>query len=83
VRAPSRGIIQSAAGFYHWGNGNKWGCLKLLEQGIPCQTLRALLPGLNVTALVALAQAVLFWSGDAAPGMPLPPEKTPRITLVY
>jgi uncharacterized protein len=82
VRDLYKGIIQIAAGLYHWGNGNKRGCLKLLERGIGYAIRYApRCQGLDVTGLVADARAALDWTRDAQPGAALPPEKIPHILL--
>ncbi len=82
IRDLYKGIIQVAGGFFHWGNGNKAGCLKHLERAIVylgryaprCQ-------GLDVSGLMAQAQAALEWARQAEPDTDMPPELAPRIEL--
>lgn len=80
VRDLYKGIIQIAAGLYHWENGNKPGCRKLLARGIIYVGRYApRCHGLDVAALVAAAGKALDWCEAAAPGTALPPEFAPRI----
>jgi len=82
IRDLYKGVIQIAAGFYHWENGNKAGCLKHLERGTAyigryaprCQ-------GLDVVGLVTQARAALDWARETTPGTDMPPELVPRIVL--
>uniref|UniRef100_I2PZI5 DUF309 domain-containing protein n=1 Tax=Desulfovibrio sp. U5L TaxID=596152 RepID=I2PZI5_9BACT len=82
VRDLYKGVIQVAAGFFHWENGNKAGCLKHLERAIVYLARYApRCQGLDVAALMIEAQAGLEWARDAEPDTAMPPELVPRMVL--
>ena len=82
VRDLYKGVIQIAAGLYHWENGNIRGCRKLLSRGIGyVNRFAPRCQGIDVAALAAAARRALDWCGAAAPGTPLPPGLAPRIVL--
>ncbi len=75
-----KGVIQIAAGLYHWGNGNDRGCRKLLSRGIGyVNRFSPRCQGIDVAALVVAARRALAWCEAAAPGTPLPADLVPRI----
>ncbi|MGE5127713.1 MAG: DUF309 domain-containing protein [Betaproteobacteria bacterium] len=72
-----QGLIQVAVGFYHLGNGNRAGALRLFDRGL--QRLAghpAHSAGLDAAAL---RDAVSAWREAAASGGPLPAAGPPTI----
>ena len=75
-----KGIIQIAAGLYHFGNGNARGCTKLLFKGANyIEPFEPTCRGVDVAGLVAMARAAHAWCAAAAPGESLPDHLVPRI----
>ena len=74
-----QGLIQVAAGFHHWQNGNRRGALSLLEAG--GEKLRRYPPACNCVDLAALLADLASWLaylGETAPPAEPP---LPVITL--
>jgi predicted metal-dependent hydrolase len=72
-----QGLVQLAVGFYHLGNGNRTGAVRLFDRG-----LRRLSPYPDACAgldLGSLRAAVGTWREAASGAGPLPPEGPPRI----
>lgn len=72
-----QGLIQLAVGFYHLGNGNRAGAVRLFDRGsgrLSAYPLRY--AGLETGPLRA---AVARWRAAAASGGPLPEESPPTI----
>lgn len=65
-----QGLIQVAVGFYHLGNGNRPGAVRLLERGL--ERLSRHPDSAAGVDLAGLRAAVAAWREAAASGGPLP-----------
>ena len=72
-----QGLIQVAVGFYHLGNGNRNGAVRLFDRGLDrLSAYPASHAGLDTGSL---RTAVGRWRAAAAGGGPLPPDGPPGI----
>lgn len=82
VRDFYKGLIQIAAGLYHFENGNARGCAKLLARGTGyVERFAPYCQGVDVTALVTMTRAALAWCAGVPPGASLPARLVPRMAL--
>ena len=82
VRDFYKGLIQIAAGLYHFENGNARGCSKLLARGTGyVERFAPRCQGIDVAGLVAMTRVALDWCATAAPGASLPAHLVPRMAL--
>ncbi|MHC1788028.1 DUF309 domain-containing protein [Solidesulfovibrio sp.] len=82
VRDFYKGLIQIAAGLYHFENGNARGCSKLLARGTGyVERFAPRCQGLDVAGLLAMTRAALAWCAKASPGAALPAHLVPRMAL--
>jgi hypothetical protein len=72
-----QGLIQVAVGFYHLGNGNRAGAVRLFDRGL--ERLARHPDGPAGLDLVSLREAVARWREAAAVDGPLPDGGPPAI----
>ncbi len=74
-----QGLIQLAVAFYHLGNGNRSGAVRLFDRGL--DRLRRYPPGYAGLETGPLREAAARWREAADAGAALPDEEPPRIAF--
>ncbi len=74
-----QGLIQLAVAFYHLGNGNRAGAVRLFERGL--ERLRRYPERYAGLETGRLREAAALWHEAAAGGGALPPEGPPSIRI--